>query len=149
MYLQNARELLHAHASVIVIQASSIYETEPISAIKQGDYLNQVIQVETDLPANSLLKLCQQIEKQLDRVREEKWGPRTIDLDILAFENEELHSKELILPHPRAHERLFVLLPWSEIAENHKLYGRPFDYWIEKAPKCKMCDAGAEPVMHQ
>ena len=94
---------------------SSYYSTKPVSEIPQPDYLNAVCIVESDLPALDLLALLHGIEKTLGRERTEKWGPRTIDLDLIQYGSLLSSADELQLPHPRAHERLFVIEPWHSI----------------------------------
>ena len=95
---------------LIKIEASSrIYETEPWGLMDQPLYWNQVIEVETSLEPLELLHVCQEIELQLGRVRMVHWGPRTIDIDLLIYDNIVSKSEELILPHPYLEERAFVL----------------------------------------
>lgn len=94
---------------------SSIIRTAPVGGPDQPDYLNAVCIAESDLSAAELLALLHGIEKSLGRVREERWGPRTIDLDLIQYGTILSSSEELTLPHPRAHERRFVLEPWLEI----------------------------------
>ena len=94
---------------------SNYYSTKPVSDIPQPDYLNAVCIVESDLPALDLLALLHGIEKTLGRERTEKWGPRTIDLDLIQYGTLLSSADELQLPHPRAHERRFVIEPWHSI----------------------------------
>ena len=94
---------------------SNYYSTKPVSEIPQPDYLNAVCIVESELPALDLLALLHGIEKTLGRERMEKWGPRTIDLDLIQYGSLLSSADELHLPHPRAHERLFVIEPWHSI----------------------------------
>ena len=94
---------------------SEYFSTKPVSDIAQPDYLNAVCIVESELPATDLLALLHGIEKALGRERIEKWGPRTIDLDLIQYGSMLSAADELQLPHPRAHERRFVLEPWHEI----------------------------------
>ncbi len=94
---------------------SKYYSTKPVSDIAQPDYLNAVCIVESELPALDLLALLHGIEKTLGRERNEKWGPRTIDLDLIQYGSLLSSADELKLPHPRAHERLFVIEPWHSI----------------------------------
>lgn len=101
--------------STEVISVSSFYKTAPVGGPSQPDYLNAVCIIESELPALVLLSLLQGIEKSLGRERSEHWGPRTIDLDLIQFGGLLSKSTELELPHPRAHERRFVLEPWLEI----------------------------------
>jgi 2-amino-4-hydroxy-6-hydroxymethyldihydropteridine diphosphokinase len=98
-----------------VAALSSIYKTEPVGGPEQPDYLNAICIVESDLPAADLLALLHGIEKTLGRERIERWGPRTIDLDLIQYGTILSSAEELELPHPRAHERKFVLEPWFEI----------------------------------
>ena len=98
-----------------VISLSEYFSTKPVSDIEQPDYLNAVCIVESELPALDLLSLLHGIEKALGRQRLEKWGPRTIDLDLIQYGSLLSSADELKLPHPRAHERRFVLEPWVSI----------------------------------
>jgi len=94
---------------------SEYFSTKPVSDIAQPDYLNAVCLVESELPATDLLALLHGIEKALGRERNEKWGPRTIDLDLIQYGSLLSSADELQLPHPRAHERRFVIEPWHSI----------------------------------
>jgi len=94
---------------------SNYYSTKPVSDIPQPDYLNAICIVESELPALDLLALLHGIEKTLGRERSEKWGPRTIDLDLIQYGSLLSSADELHLPHPRAHERRFVIEPWHSI----------------------------------
>jgi 2-amino-4-hydroxy-6-hydroxymethyldihydropteridine diphosphokinase len=98
-----------------VIAVSSYFVTKPIGGPEQPDYLNAVCILESDLPATDLLAVLQGIEKSLGRERTVQWGPRTIDLDLIQYGSLLSAADELELPHPRAHERRFVLEPWFEI----------------------------------
>jgi len=98
-----------------VTAVSSFYSTKPVGGPEQPDFLNAVCLLESELPALDLLSLLLGIEKSLGRERTEKWGPRTIDLDLIQYGSLLSKADELELPHPRAHERRFVLEPWHEI----------------------------------
>lgn len=98
-----------------VTAISSYYVTKPVGGPEQPDYINAVCILESDLPALDLLSLLHGIEKSLGRERIEKWGPRTIDLDLIQYGGLLSKAEELELPHPRAFERRFVLEPWHEI----------------------------------
>jgi 2-amino-4-hydroxy-6-hydroxymethyldihydropteridine diphosphokinase len=98
-----------------VQKVSSYYPTKPVGYTDQPDFLNAVCIIESELPAMSLLKMLHGIEKAMGRERTIKWGPRTIDLDLIQYGDLISKADELILPHPRAHERKFVLEPWHEI----------------------------------
>lgn len=94
---------------------SSYFVTKPVGGPEQPDYLNAVCILESELPALDLLAVLQGIEKSLERERDVRWGPRTIDLDLIQYGSLLSAAAELELPHPRAHERRFVLEPWFEI----------------------------------
>jgi len=94
---------------------SDYFSTKSVSDIAQPDYLNAVCIVESELPATDLLALLHGIEKTLGRERKEQWGPRTIDLDLIQYGSLLSSADELQLPHPRAHERRFVLEPWHSV----------------------------------
>ena len=98
-----------------VIALSSIYTTEPVGGPEQPNYLNAICIAESELPAADLLALLHGIEKTLGREHVERWGPRTIDLDLIQYGSILSSAEELELPHPRAHERKFVLEPWLEV----------------------------------
>jgi 2-amino-4-hydroxy-6-hydroxymethyldihydropteridine diphosphokinase len=101
--------------SLEVSAVSSYFTTAPVGGPEQPDYLNAVLIAESELPAAQLLALLHGIEKALGRERIEHWGPRTIDLDLIQYGAILSYADELLLPHPRAHERRFVLEPWASI----------------------------------
>ena len=101
-----------------ILKVSSLYKTEPLGYKEQGWFLNCAIEVETGLKPDDLLKFLLWIEKRLGRVRTIKNGPRTIDLDILFYGEKIINKNNLIVPHPRLHERLFVLEPLNEICQS-------------------------------
>ena len=98
-----------------VIAVSSYLQTRPVGGPEQPDYLNAVAILESDLPAKELLALLNGIETAMGRTREIHWGPRVIDLDLIQYGGLLVNDEKLTLPHPRAHERRFVLAPWFEI----------------------------------
>lgn len=112
-HLDYAREELMRLGTVI--NFSNIYESEAWGNIEQQDFLNQVIEVTTDLSPLECLKIIQEIEQERDRTRELHWGPRTLDIDILFYNQEIINTHKLIIPHPFIEKRLFVLIPLSEI----------------------------------
>jgi 2-amino-4-hydroxy-6-hydroxymethyldihydropteridine diphosphokinase len=117
-YLTMAINELNQVANIDVVNISSVYETDPVGYTEQAPFLNMVILVVTTLSAHDLLEECMRIEKVLGRKREKVWGPRTIDLDILLYNQENIDTERLIVPHPRMQERAFVLVPFLEIADN-------------------------------
>jgi len=98
-----------------VLAVSSYLQTKPVGGPEQPDYLNAVAIVESELPAKDLLALLNGIETAMGRTREIHWGPRVIDLDLIQYGGLLVNDEKLTLPHPRAHERRFVLAPWFEI----------------------------------
>ena len=98
-----------------IIAISSMYITKPVGGPAQPDYINAVALAESELPAADFLSMLHGIETALGRERVEHWGPRTIDLDLIQYGSILSYSDELLLPHPRAHERRFVIEPWHEI----------------------------------
>lgn len=115
-YLANAIFALNREPGLRVEKISSVYETRPVGVVDQPAFLNLVVQLATSLSVHELLTRCLQIEKTLGRVRAKRWGPRTIDLDVLWFDGATLSEPDLVLPHPRMKERAFVLVPLAEIA---------------------------------
>ena len=101
--------------STDVIAVSSYLQTKPVGGPEQPDYLNAVAIVESELPAKDLLAVLNGIETAMGRTREIHWGPRVIDLDLIQYGGLLVNDEKLMLPHPRAHERRFVLAPWFEI----------------------------------
>ncbi|MRX72983.1 2-amino-4-hydroxy-6-hydroxymethyldihydropteridine diphosphokinase [Bacillus lacus] len=137
-HLASAVKKLANHESIRVTKISSIYETDPVGYTDQGKFLNQVIQIKTDLSALELLSETQEIEASLGRKREIKWGPRTLDLDILLYNHENIETETLKVPHPRMLERSFVLIPLAEVApelqlpQNHVKITDTLDKLIDK-----------------
>ena len=105
-----------------VVRSSRVYETEPVGP-PQPDYLNAVIEVDTDLAARDVLETCLAVESNLGRERVERWGSRVIDIDVLTFGRETIDEPGLRVPHPRVHERAFVLVPLLELDADPPLPG--------------------------
>lgn len=107
-----------------VRRSSRIYETAPVGGPDgQGDFLNAVIEVDTDSDARALLDACLAVEEEMGRERSERWGPRVIDLDLLTFDDQTIDEPDLVVPHPRMHERMFVLAPLLELDADPMLPG--------------------------
>ncbi|UJL46513.1 2-amino-4-hydroxy-6-hydroxymethyldihydropteridine diphosphokinase [Virgibacillus sp. NKC19-16] len=115
-YLKVAIDTLSEDDSIFIRKKSSIYETAPVGYTDQSDFLNMVIEIDTSRTSYDLLRFCQKLEQKLGRDRKIRFGPRTIDLDILIYNQENSEIESLIIPHPRMHERAFVLIPLDEIA---------------------------------
>jgi len=118
--IKRALASLNDNNGTELIAASSFYESKPLLDIPGPNYLNAVCKIETQLSAIDLLDLCQEIEDNQQRVREVKWGSRTIDLDILLYGEQVISNKRLSIPHPEAINRAFVLVPLFEIEPNIK-----------------------------
>jgi 2-amino-4-hydroxy-6-hydroxymethyldihydropteridine diphosphokinase len=117
-HLRQAVRALDATPGIEVKQVSSVYETEPVGGPSQPDYLNAVVEIDTQLGPRAIFEACMTIEHALgrDRNSEEHWGPRPIDLDLLTIGDLVISDPDLEIPHPRLAERAFVLVPFSEIA---------------------------------
>ncbi|WP_026688665.1 2-amino-4-hydroxy-6-hydroxymethyldihydropteridine diphosphokinase [Alteribacter aurantiacus] len=118
VYLHGAIQQLDAHPNITIVKKSSIYETDPVGYTDQAAFLNMVIKLTTTLQPLELLDVLQGIEDTLGRTREVRWGPRTIDLDILLYNKENIKLERLHVPHPRMFERGFVLVPLYEVDQN-------------------------------
>jgi 2-amino-4-hydroxy-6-hydroxymethyldihydropteridine diphosphokinase len=119
--LEAALRRLEASGQLRVVTASSVYETEPIGYAEQPWFYNLAAEIETDLDPDELLTLTKQVERELNRTREIHWGPRTIDIDILLYDDLVTNGNRLTLPHPEMVGRRFVLEPLVEIAPDLKL----------------------------
>ena len=119
----SALSLLQASPGLSICSVSSLYETEAVGYEKQADFINGVVAVFTRLRPLRLLRRLQTVEKRLGRMREIRWGPRTIDLDILLYGDLVLVSDELTIPHPEMQNRRFVLVPLAEIAQDDHVPG--------------------------
>ena len=121
--LQGAVDAIVGLPGVRVTAVSPVYETVPVGGPAQPDYLNAVVLADAARPARELLDRLHEIEAAFDRVRLLRWGPRTLDIDIIVFDSERSDDPELTLPHPRAHERAFVLAPWHDVDPDAALPG--------------------------
>lgn len=122
--LQGAVDALAADERTEVTAISGVWQTTPVGGPEQPDYLNAVVVVGTTRDPWQLLEMCQRIEADAGRVRTVRWGPRTLDIDILAVDGQRWADPDLSLPHPRAAERAFVLAPWAEVAGADRPGGR-------------------------
>jgi 2-amino-4-hydroxy-6-hydroxymethyldihydropteridine diphosphokinase len=124
--LRAALDALRATPGIEVTAVSRFIETEPAGGPPQGNYINAAAELRTTLSAGSLLRALQDIERRFGRTRSERWGPRTLDLDILLYGDSVIETPDLTVPHPFMHERRFVLDPMREIAPHvvHPRLGR-------------------------
>ena len=123
--LDRGRQALHALPQTALVSSSHFYRTPPVGDTEQPDFLNAVVELDTGLHPRALLRAMQRIENELGRTREpgRRWGPRTIDLDLLLFGKEVLDEPGLTVPHPRIGERAFVLEPLTELAPDLAIPG--------------------------
>ena len=112
---QHLRDAIHT-LGTSVVAVSPVYETEPVGGPPQANYLNVVVELATDLSPRELLGVCHRLEAAAHRVRTERWGPRTLDVDILLMDGVAVDEPDLQIPHPRMHERRFVMAPLADLA---------------------------------
>lgn len=115
-YIRNAITLIGNYPEITVVKQSSLIETKPVGPIDQDLFINAVIEISTSLTPPELLATCLAVEEQFGRVRTQRWGPRTIDLDIILFADRIIGETNLKIPHPELQMRVFVLVPLAEIA---------------------------------
>ena len=114
-YIESAIELVGKTEGIKILKKSGLYETSPVGYVEQDLFLNAVIKIKTDFSEREILKIINKIENELGRKREIRWGPRTIDIDILIFSDKKINETDLIIPHKEMLNRLFVLVPLIEI----------------------------------
>ena len=122
--LQGGLDALFDTPGLTFTAVSPVYQTAPVGGPDQPAYLNAVLIAEAVLPARAVLDRCHSVEAAFGRTRTQVWGPRTLDLDLIIYGDEVSDSPDLTLPHPRAHERAFVLAPWSAIDPEARIPGR-------------------------
>jgi len=128
--MKSAIQSLNADNQITVKSISDVYKTPPWGIEDQDWFLNVCIGLETTLTAQDLLKACLEAELALKRVRDIRWGPRTIDLDVLVFGEEQINEENLQVPHPRMHERAFVIKPMADIAPDLYLREKKISDWL-------------------
>ncbi len=122
--LQGALDALAGPPGLEIVAVSPVYETAPVGGPEQADFLNAVVIAATRLPARAVLERCHRVEAAFGRVRGVVWGPRTLDLDLIVYGDEVSDDPALTLPHPRAHERAFVLAPWLAVDRDARIPGQ-------------------------
>jgi len=134
--IQKALTSLQSADGIEVLRVSSLYSTAAWGRTDQADFTNAVAEISTNLSALQLLQVLLELEAGMGRTRDSgHWGPRLIDLDILSYGQEHLSTTELILPHPRMHERAFVLIPLLELEPEFEIPGLgPASKWLENLP---------------
>lgn len=123
--LKQAVHYLLENPAIEITGISSLYETDPVGFTEQDPFLNMAVHIKTTLTAFELLDVCQSIEQRLDRKRIVHWGPRTIDLDILLYNQDTIETERLLVPHPRMRERSFVLIPLLELNPGLEGFEKP------------------------
>jgi 2-amino-4-hydroxy-6-hydroxymethyldihydropteridine diphosphokinase len=122
-HLTEAIQILRTYPEIQLVDFSSIYETVPVGYEDQDLFLNMVIKIKTNWSAEQLLEICLKTESELGRKREIRWGPRTVDLDILLYNQDNIKTEKLVIPHPRMLERAFVTTPLLEICQSGEIPG--------------------------
>lgn len=148
-YLQAAADALAAHPEVTLIATSAVYETQAVGPIRQGPYLNAALAVRTSLSALELLRTGLRIEADNCRIRAERFGPRTLDIDLLWHSNcAHSHDPELTLPHPRLHERAFVLAPLADIAPQLMIDGDSVTALLQRSERSGVARTALQLSLH-
>lgn len=133
--MAEALRRLDARVDCRVVSVSRLYRTPPWGKTDQADFYNACAAVETRLEPQDLLAACLEIERTMKRVRIERWGPRTIDIDILTFDERTIDAEHLKIPHPRMTERAFVLMPLADIDPEMIVNGRSVADWLDLADR--------------
>jgi 2-amino-4-hydroxy-6-hydroxymethyldihydropteridine diphosphokinase len=133
-YLDKAVEILKNNKDIHNLKVSSYYATDPVGYTEQDMFVNIAVVLETTLAPEALLDVCQNIETDLDRVRVIRWGPRTIDVDIILYDTLEMDEERLTIPHPRMYERGFVLIPIQELSPELVINQKPIQAYIDQLP---------------
>jgi 2-amino-4-hydroxy-6-hydroxymethyldihydropteridine diphosphokinase len=149
MAMALALQALNERADCEVSAVSNVYRTPPWGKLDQADFFNCCALVKTTLPPAQLLDVCLGLERSMKRVRLERWGPRTLDIDILLYGDQVVAEPHLSIPHPRMLERAFVLRPLADIAANMMLSGKPVTQWLEQVDSTDISLAIAEPQWWQ
>lgn len=146
-FLAAAIDRLAGPPGIRVEAVSALYRTPPWGKTDQPPFLNAAARIETSLSARGLLDAVLSLERQLGRERSERWGPRTVDIDILLFGDEAVDEPGLHIPHPRLTERAFALAPLVDVMPEAQLSGRPAADWLSEADRAGM-ERVAEPGWH-
>ncbi|HWA11268.1 MAG TPA: 2-amino-4-hydroxy-6-hydroxymethyldihydropteridine diphosphokinase [Opitutaceae bacterium] len=139
-HLEAALAALRARPDIEVRRVARFYRTAALGPVKQDWFLNTVAEIATGLAPRALLARCQEIERQLGRERHERWGPRTIDLDVLWLETGEVDEPGLTVPHPGLHLRSFALAPLHDLAPGLQLRGHSVEHWLRQAEPLELAE---------
>lgn len=140
-YLKRAVLAMQQQEQMQLTKLSPVYETAPVGVTDQPHFLNMVSEWSTDYGPEKMLEVLHRIEHELERIREERWGPRTVDLDILIYDEENINKEHLIIPHPRLTERAFVLVPFFDIAPDRFVHeDRTVRWYVKKLPEKERAD---------
>lgn len=134
-YLRQACEIIQKNSQIDILKISKVYETKAWGYTQQDDFLNICVEIETSLSSLELLEICHFVENELNRVRAIRWGPRTIDVDILFFNDMISKDESLTIPHPRIKERAFVLIPLMDLNRELIIDNKPISYYLSKLSK--------------
>lgn len=144
-HLQHAIDALDEESDVTCVGVSRVYETDPVGGPPQGAYLNAVVAIDTELTPHALLTRAQQLEENAHRERNERWGPRTLDVDVLLYGDVRLDDPDLTVPHPRMWERGFVLAPLRDVAPQLVDANASWEGVRLTAVALRSCQKGSEP----
>lgn len=134
-YLKEACKIISDNPNINIVKISKVYKTKAWGYTNQDDFLNICIEVDTNLSPEELLEVCHEVENKLNRVRVIRWGPRTIDVDILFFNNIISTDENLTLPHPRIKERAFVLIPLMDLNKELAIDNKTISYYLSNLEK--------------
>ncbi len=141
--MADALRILDSRSDCRVAAVSRLYRTPPWGKTDQADFFNACALLDTKLSPKALLELCLEIERGMKRVRIERWGPRTIDIDVLTYGEQTVHEDGLDIPHPRMVERAFVLMPLADIAPDLMVMGQTITAWLGQADRSGIVVADA------
>lgn len=145
-YLRQACKILKENSKINILKISKVYETKAWGYTEQEDFLNICVEIETTVSPVELLEVCHFIEEKLHRVRTIRWGPRTIDVDILFFNNIISKDENLTLPHPRIKERAFVLIPLMDLNKELNIDNKSISYYFSKLSKAERNEVKAVSI---
>jgi 2-amino-4-hydroxy-6-hydroxymethyldihydropteridine diphosphokinase len=131
-FLSDAIASLGEVPGIAVVAVSPLVETDPVGGPDQRDYLNAVVVGDTTLTPEAILEVARHCEQMAGRTREQHWGPRTLDIDVLAYDDLSRDDATLTLPHPRATERAFVMVPWAAVDPTFRVLGRSVEEWSDE-----------------